>query len=138
MREADFFARQVGPRLKSWGTYDRLENGLAGGIPDVNYVVGEVHGWLETKVVHSGKVYFEKFQLPWLFKRARFMPQGLWVLATNDRGDRLWLWNPETLSQAPRTVVKKWTVLEVKDLRSSIGDTLPLDWKSVHLRLQGL
>lgn len=135
LREADFFGHLVAPRLRQWGTYDRLENGLAGGIPDTNYVVDGYHGWLETKVVHSGKVYFERFQLPWLLKRARDMRGGLWVIATDDRAQHLWLWGPDTLAKAPRVKDRKWLVLEVNDLVSALPETKSFNWNWVRTKL---
>jgi outer membrane lipoprotein-sorting protein len=132
VKEDYFFNHHIAPRLKAWGTYDRLEN-MLGSVPDVNYVVDGTCGWLETKIVHSGKVYFEKFQLPWLFKRARYQKTGLWVLASD--GKSLWMWDPKTLATAPRTTERKWTVLQVADLESAIDDPMHWDWDLVRHNL---
>lgn len=133
MRETEFYGNYLRPRLKAWGDHQRIETTTGSGVPDINYAIDQCHGWIETKVVHSGKLFFERFQLPWLHRRARFMGYGLYVLATN--GPDLLLYEPSQLFKVPHTVVKKWVTIETKDLVSMCPAGKPWPWDLVKVTL---
>jgi hypothetical protein len=133
MNETEFFRVHVRPRLERYGTYDRVENAVGTGMFDVNYAIEGTQGWLELKMVHSGgKIFFEKFQLPWLKRRARHTGNsGLWVLATDGKG-AIWLYGPKTLLAAPRTPYKDWVILQQVDLSPTIYSGIkPWPWDAI-------
>jgi len=133
MDEATFYRNMVKPRFDDWGTHDRIENAVGSGLPDISYAIGR-QGWLETKVVHSGKIFFENFQLPWFKKRLRHMGgKDLWVLALDKDGVKLYA--AADLLDAPREKIRKWTVIKTADLAPTLVIKHPWDWQPLRQAL---
>jgi hypothetical protein len=134
MDESTFYRNMVKPRFDDWGTHDRIENAVGSGLPDISYAIAPRQGWLETKVVHSGKLFFEKFQLPWFRKRLRHMGgKDLWVLA--HAGYQVNLYAAADLLEAPREKVRKWTVIKTTDLEPWLVIKAPWDWQPLRQAL---
>lgn len=133
MDESTFYQNMVKPRFDKWGTHDRVENAVGSGMPDISYAIGR-QGWLETKVVHSGKIFFEKFQLPWFKKRLRHMDgKDLWVLAHDKDGVKLYA--AADLTRAPREKYRKWTVVKTADVCPLLVIKPPWDWQPLRQAL---
>jgi hypothetical protein len=131
--EATFYRNMVKPRFDEWGTHDRIENAVGSGMPDISYAIGR-QGWLETKVVHSGKLFFEKFQLPWFRKRLRHTDgRDLWVLAFDKETVKLYA--AAELLKAPREKVRKWTVIKTENVVPWLVIEHPWDWQPLRQAL---
>jgi hypothetical protein len=131
MNEAAFFRSFLRPRLSEWGTYDRIENAIGSGLPDINYAIEGVQGWLEAKISHSGqRLFFEKFQLAWYIKRLRHTQgRGVWVIAAND--EELWLYAASAMVAAPRTPQGKWLVVQQASLAPTVYGIKPWPWEKI-------
>ena len=105
---------------------------LSSGLPDVAYTIEGVHGWIELKVIHpGGKIFFERFQLPWFSQRLKpAKGKGLWILATDNNA--LFLYAAGEVLKAPRERVARWTVVKTSDLTSTVMGLKPWPWKQVH------
>lgn len=120
MLEKQFYASHVRPFILKYGEVFRIENAMGSGMPDLMYMGNKKTGFIETKVVHNGKIYFERFQLPWY---NRYLKHGadksLWVIATDTVN--IWLLDPKELLNAYRSVEKDWVVIssQVCDLVST-------------------
>lgn len=130
MDEATFYRNMVKPRFDEWGDHSRIENAVGSGIPDISYALQGRQGWCETKVIHSGKIFFERFQLPWFKKRLRHTDgKDLWVLALDKDGVKLYA--AADLIQAPREKIRKWTVIKTADVIPLAVVKRPEDWQAV-------
>lgn len=85
---------------------------------------------MELKVIRSGKLHFEKFQLPWLLRRGRHT-KDLWVLAKGS--DKIFLYEILELLQAPKEKYRKWTVIRQKDLEPTVQGQHP--WEEIKAAL---
>lgn len=132
MDEATFYRNMVKPRFDEWGDHCRIENAVGSGMPDINYAFApRRQGWCETKVIHSGKIFFEKFQLPWMKKRLRHTEgKDLWVLALDKDGVKLYA--AADLIEAPREKIRKWTVVRTANVAPLVWVKRPEDWQAVH------
>lgn len=130
MREDELYKRYVQPRISEWGDCCRVENTVDSGMPDVNYAIENNHGWLELKVVHSNLYHFEKFQLPWLKRRARHS-KDVWVLALHGREAVVRLHSVSQLFEAERGTKKKWTIMTAKDVPFTLELPLKSDWQQL-------
>jgi len=131
MDEATFYRNMVKPRFEEWGDHCRIENAVGSGMPDINYAFWPRQGWCETKVVHSGKLFFEKFQLPWMKKRLRHTEgKDLWVLALDKDGVKLYA--AADIVAAPREKIRKWNVVKTADITPVAIVKKPQDWLAVH------
>jgi hypothetical protein len=130
MDEGTFYRNLVKPRFEDWGDHCRIENAVGSGMPDINYAFWPRQGWCETKVVHGGKLFFEKFQLPWFRKRLRHTGgKDLWVLAYDKDATKLYA--AADLIEAPREKIRKWTVVRTADVVPLILVKCPGDWLAV-------
>lgn len=130
MDEATFYRNMVKPRFDEWGDHSRVENAVGSGMPDINYAIFPRQGWCETKVIHSGKIFFEKFQLPWFKKRLRHTGgKDLWVLALDKDGVKLYA--AADLVEAPREKIRKWSVVKTADVVPLVHVKKTEDWLAV-------
>lgn len=133
MDESTFYRNMVKPRFDEWGTHDRIENAVGSGMPDISYAIGR-QGWLETKVIHSGKIFFQLFQLPWFKRRLRHMDgKDLWVLALDK--DAVKLYAAADLVQAPRERYRDWVVVKTADVEPWLIIKAPWDWQPLRQAL---
>lgn len=132
MNESSFFNSLLKPRLKSWGDYCRVENSVGNGIPDVNYAIQNIEGWIETKVSKGQFLYFEKFQIPWIKKRIKHS-RTTWVLALC--GDEINLYSGDQISNAEREPYRKWVRIKYKELTPVLSLTKPYKWDLLKLYL---
>jgi hypothetical protein len=108
MLEKEFYAKLVKPYLEIFGCCERMENAAGSGTPDINYSGGlpdkmKRTGFIETKIVYSGKLHFELYQLPWLARRGKHAPVGtLWVMTYEPKYDMIGLVNALVAVKAPR------------------------------------
>lgn len=81
--------------------WQAIESGLTGGgIPDSNYCVGGIEGWVEHKSTATGKVPISADQVGWHLRRARAGGHTFIAVRQRHRGgprlgwaiDRLWLY----------------------------------------------
>ena len=96
------------------GECDRVENSLVSGMADVFYNLGGITGWVETKLIKSDLIYFEKFQPQWISKHSKIGAR-IWVVAMDSR-ETIYFFHPEEILTSPRTLVGKWTTIKVDDL----------------------
>lgn len=131
MTESDWWAL-VKVQLDRWGDSCRIESTTGGGVPDVNYAIDGHHGWIELKVAKAGKLYFERFQIPWMRRRLRHM-DAVWVLALVD--DELRLYHAGDIVHAQCHVesnkTKTWTVVEVNGIVATVSGPRPWPWHDV-------
>jgi hypothetical protein len=131
MNETEFSANYVVPKIRKWGGHaERIENAATTGTPDINYALFPAQGWLETKVLKSGFLYFERFQIPWFSKRLRATGgHYVWVLATDQVS--AFLYSATSILAAPREPYKKWVRVRSSDLQAV--ETVPLSgsWAAV-------
>lgn len=130
MREDELYKRYVQPRLSDWGDCCRVENTVDSGMPDVNYAIEDTHGWLELKVTHGGLYHFERFQLPWLKRRARHS-KDVWVLALHDRKAVVRLHSVSQLFEVELGTKKKWTTMDAEDVPFVLELKLQSDWQQL-------
>ena len=135
MNEAEFYRTYVAPKLSAWGDHSRIENSLEGGTPDISYAITGVQGWIETKIIHSGKMSFEKFQLPWLRKRLRHAEGNLFIFATDQTA--LYVYGAGQVLKAKATTYRKWTQVAIADIEKPVvyGPQQPWPWGEVLLLL---
>lgn len=130
MNEADFYSRYVQPCISSHGDCCRVENTVDGGMPDVNFAIRNTHGWLELKVVHSGLLHFEKFQLPWLKRRFRHS-KDVWVLVLHDTKGVVRLHTIPSILSCDFESKRKWTVVKADQPEYELELKLGTDWTSL-------
>ena len=81
MREADQVWDVIRPKLNPFGHLQRIESSTDKGIPDVNYCLRRVDGWIELKV---GRV-------PGTKPRTLKLEQVMWAEARESAGGRSYL-----------------------------------------------
>lgn len=136
MLEADFYRNHVRKAFEQWGDHSRVENTAESGTPDITYAVGGIQGWVETKIIRSGCLKFEKFQLAWLRKRARHAHgKNLWVFATD--GCSLYVFTADQILKGPRTIDRDWVSVNVAALGKPrvFGEKMPWPWGQVLVAL---
>ena len=137
MNETQFYSSHV-KKLDKHGHLTRIENKLGSGTPDVSYSIGGCTGWMETKVIKEGRLWFEKFQLPWMSKRLRFCrPTDLWVLAVSEDRLVIHLWPAWRVVKAPRLGIRKWSTVLVSDLDEFYRCSKPWRWDEVARLITG-
>jgi hypothetical protein len=114
MKETDLFAR-IRPHLAGHGEYDRVENSLGSGMPDIFYNLSGITGWIETKLMRSGLLKFEKFQPNWIRKHNRAGLNRIFVVAMDER-ETIHVWYARDVISAPATVIGKWVTYRVEDI----------------------
>lgn len=125
MRENKLYAR-VRPKLNEWGAVCRVENTAEPGTWDIFYGAEGQMNWIETKIVHSDEMMFEKFQIPW---GSRFFKAGisnLFVLAGIGEGRdlRMLIYHVKEIVNAPRYTKpnkKDKVYLNINDLNPIFG-----------------
>ena len=86
----------------------RIENIAADCALDINYAIQRAQGWIETKIAKSQWLYFERFQLPAMRKRARVLGgRGVWVVA--EVNGAVHMWRATAVFTAKREAYEKWT-----------------------------
>lgn len=83
-----------------WSSIETPTTG--GGIPDSNYLVRGVEGWIEFKQTHAWAVNFRPLQVGWLDRRAReggraFVAVRRWKRPNG--ADELWLFGAEAVKK---------------------------------------
>lgn len=130
MNEAELYRRIVRPKLGSWGDCRRVENSVDSGMPDVNYAFDGVNGWLELKLSHGGLYHFEKFQLPWLKRRARHS-KDVWVLGLNTGTASVRLHSVDQILSVDTKIKGKWTTMVSNDVPFHLDLELKSDWSQL-------
>ena len=98
------------------GECDRVENSMTSGMADVFYNMGDgITGWVETKLIKSGLIYFERFQPQWLSKHSK-LGARIWVVAMDSQETIYFYPADGGILQAPRTLIGKWTTIKVEDI----------------------
>lgn len=121
MNETEFYHKKVSPWSNKHGEHSRVENTAESGMPDMNCCWGYFQFWLELKVIKGGKLYFEKYQIPWISRRYKqFGDTGMWVLAWDNKTESLRMYQPSNILSAIRTVEKKWVTVQVEDLMNLV------------------
>ncbi len=111
MKETDLYAT-LRPHL---GECDRVENSAASGMGDVFYNLDYgVTGWIETKLIKNGLIYFERFQPQWLRKHSD-LGARIWVIAMDLKGSIYMYRARDGILKAPRTLIGKWTTVKCED-----------------------
>lgn len=143
MNEQQFYQGMVRPKLQTWGwSYERIENLLAPGLPDINYMTDNGDdGWIETKIIHDdGKIFLEKFQLPWAMKRLLVSPNArLFMLAKmNKPMPSVFLTHMSELVKVRGTAepYNKWLVFKYSDIKWDCVATSKGDWRNIMKVLQ--
>tara|TARA_R100000687_G_C6416721_1_gene148997 strand:- start:514 stop:948 length:435 start_codon:yes stop_codon:yes gene_type:complete len=82
MRESSL-ARTLREKLGPLGQWTRIENVVGTGMPDVNWFPG-TDIWIELKVVHGTKVFFQASQISWA--KHRHKKRGsVWIIAKGEK-----------------------------------------------------
>jgi hypothetical protein len=129
LKETKLFDK-LRPHLSAWGEYDRVENILGSGMPDIFYNICGKTGWIETKVAKGDIIYFEKFQPNWLTKHHR---QGarLFVVVM-DKKESIHFYPAGVILKAKRTPVEKWITIDQRELPPVFNMPPPYrSWRSV-------
>ncbi len=128
MKETKLYA-VLRPHL---GECDRVENSAASGMADVFYNMGDgITGWVETKLIKAGIIYFEKFQPQWLKKHSD-LGARIWIIAMDSRETIYMYWAQDGILQAPRTLIGKWTTVRCEDFEPTFVMHKPYkQWTSV-------
>ena len=132
MRESSF-SRKLTGRLNNWGSCDRIENAVGQGNWDIFVVVEGQANWIETKVIHNNEIYMERFQLPWATRHHKSGFTNLFLLAAFDE-KKFRVYDYPTLIGAPKSVYKKWTVLNLDDM-SELAEITSRTWDELRLYL---
>lgn len=114
LTEQEFYRNVVKPAIDPWGEHDRIENGIGEGLPDIAYAFSGVQGWIEMKVAKNSRLYFRRFQIPWLVKRSRHAAH-VWVLAL--AGKDLILINACAFRNIEKGSSGRYTTVHVDTLR---------------------
>src|SRR3954470_1689211 len=110
LRESHLYQR-IEPKLNQWGAATRIENALAGSLPDIIYCIKGTVGFIETKLEKGGQLYFEKFQIPWAIRQLKAGCRHLFVVAMPDYDDTtLLVYDYENIVATPRFMRGKWKV----------------------------
>ncbi len=110
--------------------WQRLENLVGSGVPDVNGCLNGIEAWVETKLIKGNQITFQPFQPAWLLKRLHHGGR-VFVLARKD--DTLMLWGGSALAELLRSVKERGKVL-VADYNDSIPLVLthqPFNWRVI-------
>ena len=111
------------------GHWQRIESGLTGGgIPDMNYCIDGIEGWVENKQTQGWAVRIRPDQIGWIFKRT--LNGGRVWIAVRRKHEELWL--------VPGSLVR---VLASEGLRNLEVDTWTggprqWDWNAILDRLR--
>lgn len=95
-REGNVFARLKDRVTRPEDRFERVENGMLTGMPDVNYCMAGIEGWIELKapieparpttaLFGSGNHPVEVEQANWLLKQSRAGGRGWLFIATEHR-----------------------------------------------------
>lgn len=132
------FWRRVSVELRALGgRWERVENGLSEGMPDVNYCVQGVEGWLELKWAYglpgarSGKGVFEYYM-----NHGLLASQVTWALTQDNAGGRVhilagargYVWLLDATLHA--NSFNQYSVAELEQFRHA-------EWRTVHDILSG-
>lgn len=138
MNEQQFYQSMVRPKLQTWGWfYERMENQLSPGAMDINYMTSNGDdGWIETKIIHDdGRLFFEKFQLPWMMRRLLISPNArLFVLAKmNKPMPAVYLAHAsEFVTKRNEAIIYgKWLTFKYSDIKWDVIATSKGDWRQV-------
>jgi len=127
VRETKLYSR-IEPKLNDWGASTRVENAMVGSLPDIHYCIDGRLGWIETKLIKSGKIYFEKFQAPWVSKQEKAGCKHLFILAGVNDNSLMYLYDYREAIRAPREIIGKWRVIKMSDLTPLLTLDKPYDW----------
>lgn len=115
MKETKLYAK-LKPHFDQWGIVDRVENALGSGMSDIFYNFSGNVGWIETKLMKKGELYFEKFQPNWIRRHVRQGFPRMFIIAM-DEEETIYLWNAiDVISTQPRSY-GKWTVYDAEEAR---------------------
>lgn len=135
MRENKLWNR-LSPKLKAWGEVSRVENIVEPGMWDIFYTFEAQMGWIETKIVHSNKLYFERFQIPWGRRYWHNGANQMFVLAGfEDQKGTIYVYHVKEIVQAPTTIDRKFTVISLLDINPQMSMSKPYDWDRLRLFL---
>ena len=127
MKETKLYA-VLRPHL---GECDRVENSAASGMADVFYNIDGKTGWVETKLIKSGLIYFEKFQPQWIRKHS-ILGARIWVVAMDLR-ETIYFYYAADILVAPRTLIGKWATVRADDVTPYLKMEKPYKlWGRVH------
>lgn len=143
MNEQQFYQTMVRPKLQTWGWfYERIENQLSPGAMDINYMTDNGDdGWIETKIIHDdGRIFFEKFQLPWMLRRLLISPNSrIFVLAKmNKPMPAVYLAHASEFVNKRHEAVpyNKWITFKYSDIKWDSIATSKGDWRNIFKVLQ--
>lgn len=120
--------------------WQSIESGMTGlGIPDSNYCVDGVEGWVEYKLTSTSKVGLRSEQVGWLLRRSRAGGRTFIAIRYRHSGgprrgepvDRLFIYRG---SQAKKVLVHGLTI---RPLASWAGGPSRWSWDQVSALLQG-
>lgn len=76
--------------------WQRVENSVGNGVPDVNYCVDGKEGWIEYKVSRGWRIRLRPGQVGWLEQRTRYGGRVCLAVRRKAKGgvDQLWLLSP--------------------------------------------
>lgn len=84
--------QELGPLLRPYGHFERVENAFGSGMPDVNYCIQGREGWIELKarerwplspVAPVTLAHYTPQQMRWARRRVRAGGKVLWLLRAN-------------------------------------------------------
>jgi hypothetical protein len=129
MRETKLWSR-LEPHFKHWGEFSRVENAIEPGMWDIHYCIDGQLGWLETKIVHSNLLYFEKFQLPWGRRYWRTGATNMFVIAGFEGlSGLMYIYHVKEITSAPKTLDRKFVVINIEDINPQISLEKPYNWE---------
>lgn len=121
MKESKLYAK-LQPYLSRWGEVDRVENVLGSGMSDVFYNIDGVVGWVETKVMKRGLLYFEKFQPNWMRKHVRAGFSRVFVVAIDER-ETILVWRASRVVDGKFVPQSKWLTFDTSQAEPNL--TMP-------------
>jgi hypothetical protein len=115
-------------RQKLPGHWQSIESGsTGGGIPDSNYCINGIEGWVEFKKTNGWAVRMRPAQVGWIFKRS--LHSGRVWIGVRRKDDELWL--------VPGSMVRTLAEEGLKDLSVDVWNGGPArwDWTAILSRL---
>ena len=81
MNDGQIWTKWLKQCVQGLGAFDRVENAVANGTPDIMYSVPGGSGFMETKLLHGNDIfYLQRWQIPWHTRHSRIDPLHCWFL----------------------------------------------------------